>query len=349
MYFIKLESFYIITHWYNYSVISSIFLFFIIENSKLDKETVKNGLLLMKIMLIVSFAVILYQYVVDRTFWVNYDDYEMERYLSQKNYLVRLVSVYSWAHNLSWGYFPLIAFGLIYDDNLRRNRIKNNVFWGALIFIYSVLSKARWIMLSFFVVLAVEFKFSKGTRFKKQWWLTIKLVLALLLAVNLLSYWGIDFINIYKFRVLELDKGTGIEGKSASTRLLAFRLFVNNFVDNPFLGTAGVKSQSLLDDLQGNTSQIHVGWLSLLYYFGILGGSLYMFFLYFLFKKIKFISRRTQFQGGFIGMVIFAVSNLTLVNFSFFEMGMITALYFSKYYEQIALTENLYENKPYKK
>ena len=67
--------------------------------------------------------------------------------------------------------------------------------------------------------------------------------------------------------------------KSAGTRILAVYMFLEFFPENPIFGTGGVMKADLVRAIRGRSSQIHVGILSLFYYYGLVGGFIYLFFL----------------------------------------------------------------------
>lgn len=122
---------------------------------------------------------------------------------------------------------------------------------------------------------------------------------------------------------------------SAGTRILAFKLFFEFYPEKPIFGTGGIQTEELIKARAGRTSQIHVGFLSLFYYYGAVGGIFYILFLYHLFKRLHYVARNTRFWGSFFAMMAFVAANMTLVSLDVFKMGVILALVFHKYYESL--------------
>jgi len=121
---------------------------------------------------------------------------------------------------------------------------------------------------------------------------------------------------------------------TASTRFLAFELFAKYFPENPFFGTGEHVTAELARSLQGRSSQIHVGYLSHLFEFGIFGSILLFSFWFYIAKRLFKTSRRFNYYGTFLGFLCFLVANLTLVKYSIFEYGIILSLLFNKGLEQ---------------
>jgi hypothetical protein len=98
------------------------------------------------------------------------------------------------------------------------------------------------------------------------------------------------------------------------------------------MGGTGEQDYKLRSFLKGHSSQIHVGYLSLFYLYGIVGGILFMIFLFKLLTKLYRESKQTTYWGPYLGVLGFAVANLTLVTFTFFEVGLIVSMIMHKYY-----------------
>jgi hypothetical protein len=90
----------------------------------------------------------------------------------------------------------------------------------------------------------------------------------------------------------------------------------------------------LLHALRGRSSQIHVGYLSLLYYYGLIGGLIYLAFLFSIAKETLRVAKRTFHWGPFFAILQFILTNLTGVVFDLFMMGMVMAIFYHKYYSQ---------------
>jgi len=79
------------------------------------------------------------------------------------------------------------------------------------------------------------------------------------------------------------------------------------------------------------SSQIHVGYLSHLVSFGIVG-SFFMFGFWFLLaKKLYKSAKYTKYWGSFFAFLIYLWAQTTLVYYSIFFYGLIFAFVFDKY------------------
>lgn len=164
----------------------------------------------------------------------------------------------------------------------------------------------------------------------------------LVISFFVLNFAGIDTSSIVKDRILESNK-SDISQKSAGTRLLALKAFNKFYWDHPFLGVGSIKygmggtgkqDYRLRSFLNGRSSQMHVGYVSLLYMYGLVGGILFLSFLFLLLKKLYKNAKVVKVWAPFLGFLGFAIANLTLVSFNVFHMGLIIVLVVDKYYNQ---------------
>jgi len=85
--------------------------------------------------------------------------------------------------------------------------------------------------------------------------------------------------------------------------------------------------------LAGRSSQIHVGYLSLFYYYGIIGGGLYILFLYHILKDFYRSARITNMWGPFFGFMSFVIANLSLNYMRPWAIGLLLCLVFKQYFD----------------
>ncbi len=119
---------------------------------------------------------------------------------------------------------------------------------------------------------------------------------------------------------------------SAETRILAFEVFSKVYPENPVIGTGGVNTTKMIQIIGGRSSQIHVGYLSLFYYFGLIGGLLYLAFMGSLLMRLWKRAKKSRYWGGFFALLAFAIANLTLVKLDLFFHGLLLALIFSNHF-----------------
>ncbi len=325
--FVLLDREFKISYLYSNTLIGAINMMIIIENLKINR---KYFSLIMKTsiyVLIIAFITILIQQVVNSSFFVK--PIKLELYEVKNEFESRLPSIYSWSFELSKG-FGYVSIFLIVVEYLYKRK-KNILIWIFMGLVYAFLTKARWIMVNIilvFVVLIIhhENKFKQFLKFA---------ILVPILVVS--SYFVLNAIGINTDRIVE-DR---VKSNSASSRILAFAAFDKLFMDNPVLGVGNIKygmggtgkqDYKLRSFLQGQSSQMHVGYLSLFYMYGFVGGLLFLSFLYFLLRKLYIDAKETKMWGSFLALLSFALANLTLVWFGLFEMGMIFALVINKYY-----------------
>ncbi len=155
--------------------------------------------------------------------------------------------------------------------------------------------------------------------------------LAIFLFIFSMRLLNIDFQTIINERILSKSEG-GITEGSAGTRLLAFRIFPKMFMESPIFGVGAQITQSLENELQGKSSQLHVGYLSLLYYYGIVGGGLYFLFLISLTKRLYRNAKLHGNLGPIFGWLAFVLANFSLNYVVPYEAGLMLCLFFDKYY-----------------
>ena len=147
------------------------------------------------------------------------------------------------------------------------------------------------------------------------------------------------------FKVSDIDSNKYVEdrilSKSADTRLLAVDLFLKYFPQKPMFGSGIHVDDNLRRELAGRSSQIHVGVLSHLYEFGIIGSLLFFLAWFFIAKKFYITAKTTGQYGIFIGFLCFLFANLTLVEYSMFYMGIIFLFIFNRYYSTRYIMDNI--------
>jgi hypothetical protein len=85
-------------------------------------------------------------------------------------------------------------------------------------------------------------------------------------------------------------------------------------------------------ELADRSSQIHVGYLSLLFYYGIIGGLLYFGFVYYFTKSLYSRAKVHGYFSPFYSWIGFLMANLTLSYFIPYEAGIFLVLLLDKYY-----------------
>ena len=310
---------------------------FIIENLTIPKMKYDKVIRFSKYILVIAFVVILYQQAVDPLFFVRSDGFdEFSEISSDSN---RLPSIYSSLGSIAIGFCFIPVFLLVVE--VREKHYRNVIIWIIIGLTVAFLSKARWIMLNSFLVFILVFIINKG-RFSRQLKYIFLVPFIMIASYFFLNLVGIDASAIVKNRILESDK-QNLSQSSAGTRILAFEAFNRLYWNKPFLGSGNIKygmggtgqqEYELRSFLRGRSSQIHVGYLSLFYMYGLVGGTLFLSFLFLLLKKLYKNARQTHIWAPFLGFIGLALANWTLVAFSVFEMGLLIVFYADQYYSQ---------------
>ena len=321
---------------YKNRLVGAFNLLFIIENVFINRKYYHFIFKWSKIILVIAVLVIIVQQVYSSNFFMREDF--IDPYAKKTGNEDRLLSIYSWATMLGNG-LSFVPVYLIMVENLNKKKQNKKVLlWIVLGISYAVLTKSRWIMvnaLMVFLVIIVTHKY-KFRQFLK--YLTIIPIIFLLSYITLNSI-GINVEGIVKDRIFESDKK--LDQSTASTRILAFSAFNKFYWKNAIFGKGNIKygmggtgkqDYELKKFLAGRSSQIHVGYLSLFYMYGAVGGIFFLLFIFLLLKKMYKDAKKTQIWSPFFGILGFAIANLTLVTFSFLEMGLIFAILSSKYY-----------------
>lgn len=334
--FVLLDRTFKLNYLFSNHIIGSFNILFIIENIPIYKKDYLKYYKWSKNILIIAFIVIIYQQVVDSTFYLNTEYMAEELYDNEST--SRLASIYSWLDFLSNGYCFVPIFIIVVEYLVTSK--KQFVVWLLIGIIYAILTKARWIMLNALLVFLVIIIHSPN---KMAEVLKYSILVPIFLVFSYLSLnaVGINATKIVEDRILETNKTNN--HKSATTRLLAVKVFNKLFWEKPLFGNGnmmygmggtGSQDYKLRSLLGQRSSQIHVGYLSLFYMYGFVGGMFFMIFLFLLMRKLFLDAKKTGAWGPFLGFMGFVLSNLTLVTFSIFELGFIIAFLANKYHVQ---------------
>lgn len=325
---------------YSNYLLSGFIITLVIENSTFTKNQIKNLSYLNISILIFAFVVILIQQLFDLHFLVNTDSEEILRNLDSDEVSdQRLPSIFSWSSmlDINFGFIGVITL-IISQRLLRKNKEIITIFYIIIALIFSFLSKGRWIMINALLIVIMFVRF-KGISFLNIIKYTFIGFIILLSLDQTMVFLEIPVNEIVTHRIFEEDKG-GVVNGSGGTRIFALEVFLKLFPNNYIFGKGMLhsfngesKDIDLVRELEGRSSQIHVGYLSLLYYYGILGASFYILFVIKLMKKLYNEAKSTHFWGTYYVFFGFTLSNFTLVSFPIFAYGLVLSLLFNKYYK----------------
>jgi len=329
-----------IKYFYSSGLISSLFILLIVENSQISQKFINSFLVVNTIIFIIAFLVIFYQQLVDYSFFVDLSSENTMGYLEGVTTSEqRLPSIYSWMSLLEVSYSFTSLVAIFLSIGFMHNK---KVFMQVILYlignIYAFITKNRWIMINsitLFLLFSIYSSFNVSKLFKYA-------IISLMLiygSLIVLQDTKIPVIGVIQDRILENNSG-GFASGSAGSRIISAIVFVKLFPNNPIFGKGKLHSTSESEDrdlemtreLGGMSSQIHIGYLSLLYYYGIVGAFLFFLFLYHLMKKLKREAKISKFWGAYFAFLGFILSNFTLVMFYVFWAGFIIAMVFHRYY-----------------
>ncbi len=323
---------------YSNEFIGTIFVFFIIENG-IYKNHGKLYLKINEIILIIALIVIVIQQFVNSNFLVN-QDYRSAYYAYESSFEARLPSIFStFGGSIYVGFAFVPVFAIILAEKIKSDtKTQIVIFFLAMGAVFTFLTKYRWIMLNFIIACLMIFKY-KNYYIKKGLFFVFTFVIVVLIGLFFIQKYNIPIAEIVNERILEKNRGGMVHG-SASTRLYAIKIFEKLFPDNPILGRGMLhgfgpgasNDMKLLKEIGGRTSQIHVGYLSLFYYYGIVGGLIYITFLVSLSRKLYEDCKIHLNWGVFWGFMGFVIANFTLVTFHLLYPGIVILLIFNRYF-----------------
>ncbi len=344
--FLLLDREFDIKYLFSFRLIGAFNLLFIVENLSIPEKYYTKIFRISKAILVVAFIVIIIQQTISVNFFLRtefVDDANGESGTKD-----RLYSIYSWFGGyLAIGFSFIPIFIVVVEVLLKKH--KKVLGWILLGVLFAVLSKARWIMLNTLLVFFLLIIHNKN-KTKAIIKYSILIPSFAVMSFFVLSASGIDAEGILNDRILEKDKGSGFDKKSAGTRILAFKAFDKFYWKQPVFGKGSIKygmggtgkqDYELQQFLGRRSTQIHVGYLSLFYMYGLIGGALFISFLYLLLKKLYRDAKKTKLWSPFLGILGFALANWTLVSFNLFEIGFIFAFIVNKFYlQQINIPNN---------
>ena len=310
--------------------ISACLIFFVIENTEFEEwfiaKLTKNIFFIVVISLLVSII-----QIKDVTFFISpvlASDPEKANYFFDEH---RNYSIFSWVDQNSLGItFPVMIAILLHYYEKRTFALAFVVLSTILV---CFLSRTRYIMVSAVIVL-LHLLFTSGFSLVKRISGFALIVISALLMAGMASSVGIDMKQIINERILE--KGEDISTSSAGARITSYNVFVQKFPEHPWFGVGPHTREDVAALLGEGVPIIHVGYLSYLYYYGVVGCFFIFLSLALLLLRAFMVGLRFKFWGSFYGLMAFCLANATFVYFNFNEAGIILAIVYLRYYKLVA-------------
>ena len=288
------------------------------------------------IIVVITFIVSIIQ-IKNPTFFLNpyYTGLEYIGYLQQG----RCFSIFNWVDINSLGItFPIMISILISINNAVKITFPGAIIAGIIV---SFLTKARYIMISAIIVFSQLF-FTLKIDFRKKIYIILILFICVIMIAGVAKIYDYNIQGVIDERVLE--KGTNMA--SANARVKSLEVFIVKFPEHPILGVGPATGEDVLQLLQGVAPIIHVGYLSYLYYYGIVGFLILILSLFYLLKNAWIVGTKYMFWGSFYGLLAFCIANFTFVYFNLSEMGIILAVIYIKYFNDKSLLNLSEDEKP---
>jgi hypothetical protein len=195
--------------------------------------------------------------------------------------------------------------------------------------VVSFLTRARYVMVSALIVFSQLFFVSK---------IEIRKKIYILLLVGLSVVALIVIANAYDFNIQQvidnriLEKGSGLA--SARARVTSYEVFLIKFPEHPFFGVGPITRLDVVQLLRGAAPIIHIGYLSYLYFYGIVGCLFLFLTIFFLIKNAWTVGKKYLFWGGFYGLLAFCFANTTFVYFNLSEIGIVLLVIYLRYFNE---------------
>ncbi len=306
--------------------IAILFFLFVIYNTTFTDSFIKTTVIVIKTTVIIASAVSVMQFFnpdfLDA--WKLYNE-DGTSYLAGNKYLDRRTSIFGYINQneLGLSYLPLLSVLVGYILRNKKGMLLFFLFFAA---ISVFLSNARYVMISFILILIQIFFYQRQTN-------SGLLKYSFFIVFSLFSFFIIT--NFFDYNLTDwFDERLLSEGSLGETsRYKAWENFIIFFPQHYIVGT-GVHLTREIEyaSYMSGSSQIHVGYLSHLVSYGLLGSFFLFGFWILILKKLYKTARASQFLGSFFAFIIFLWAQATLVNYSIFFYGIIFAFIFDKYY-----------------
>lgn len=309
--------------------VSVFFMIIIIYNTSFSSKFIKNAILIIQLTVILATIASIIQvfnfgFLDAEPFWAKSElnsSSNIDLYSDRRNSIFGFVN----ANELGLSYLPLLSLliGLLLYNNKRYYS-----FFLVLGGISSLLSNTRYVMIAFCIILLqvlITQKIKINTIIK---YLFMFVLLSVIL-YKFLGFIGYNFEEWYNKRLLSEGSLKG------TTRYFALINFLRFFPESPFFGTGvPITKEIQLASNEAGSSQIHIGYLSHLVSYGIVGSLMLFGFWFLLAKKLLKTAKLTRYYGSIFAFLIFLWANATLVKYTIFFYGIIFALVFDRIFSE---------------
>ena len=302
--------------------LTTAFTIIIINNTTFTDKFIKKMVEIIKITIIVTAIVSLIQVVKPSFMAATF--YKDVNLVKQSIYSIRRASIFGyWPNAFGLSYIPLLSLFVGAHIYFRKRFLSLFLLFGG---VSSFLTNTRYIMIAF-VLLTLQVLFDNKKKMRKVFKYIIIASILLFFIYQVLSFFGYNIADWYYTRLFA-------EGSiEETTRYKAIENFLIVFPEHRWFGT-GVGMTDEIKALSNavGSSQIHVGYLAHLVYWGLVGSFLLFGFWFQVILRFYRNAKKTAYWGSFFAFLTFLWANVTLVHFSIFNYGLIFAFVFDKYF-----------------
>ncbi len=307
------------------------FVLTLIYNTRFSEAFIKKSIVVIKITVIVAVIASIIQVLIPEFLSAGAffrDDYE----LSHDLYRVRRSSIFGFVGpgTLGLSFIPLLSVLVGYLVYKRNNSYLLFLVMGGGV---ALLSNTRYIIVGF-VLVTIQLLANKRLSLTGTIKYAVTIGLVLLLAWQILEYLGYDFFQWYDTRLLAEGSITG------TTRYYAILNFLEFFPRAPIFGTGILTDEIRAASHAYGSSHIHVGYLSHLVYYGVIGCFFLFGYWFLLAKNLYQTAKKTNYWGSFFAFLVFLWSFATMSQPSVFYYGLLFAFVFDKYHRDIYESNN---------
>jgi hypothetical protein len=297
-------------------------IFLMIENSFFDQDFIKKIIVIFKCTIIIAFIVSIIQVFFIKFFLIPTRLYE-DANVAQFG-IIRFPSIFAYLdpNEIGFSFLPLSSIVMGYEMH---HKGRPSFIFIVLSGIIAMMSSSRYIQIGFFLILAQVLVGKKISLRNSIIFVTVQIMI-MACVIFVLNMMELDPMEYYYSR---------LTAKTYLSRVIGFRIFLNLFPQHPIFGTGEQVTDELSFALAGASPYIHVGYLSHLFEFGIIG-SVLLFGVWglIMFRAFR-VGKKASFWGSVFGFLTFLFTNATLVEYSMFHYGLIFTLVFTKYYERV--------------
>jgi len=227
-------------------------------------------------------------------------------------------------NELGLSFLPLLSILIGYKIKYRIRNYSMYLLLGGLI---SILSNNRYVMFGF-IILSVQVLLARKVRLTSLINYVLVSSILFLIIFQVLKIFDYDLQQWFENRLF-------VEGSiTETTRFKAIMNFLYFFPKYMIWGTGVHLTEEIRTASEAiGSSQIHVGYLSHLVSYGLVGSALLFGFWFLLLKDLYKSAKTSNYWGSYYAFLVYFWAQLTLVNYSIFFSGLIFALIFSQYFK----------------